>query len=166
MRLYSFTNMYLSRLQFGLQTAHVVSEIGVRGQTGKITSDAYCYFWKWAQQHKTIIILDGGYSENLYQLDGFFRSNENPYPWATFYEDPLALGSGIAEGPPGALTAVGIVLPERIYETAAYAREDEATRILLNTYALNQVVNPNIPNDLSNWEMDMVSELNKYKLAR
>ena len=158
--------MYLSRLQFGLQTAHVVSEIGVRWQTGQITTDAYTYFWKWAQNHKTIIILDGGYSENLVRLEDLFFTAENPYPWAAFCEDPLALGSGITEGRPGALTAVGIILPERIYETAAYAREDEATRLLLNTYALNQVVNPDIPNDLSNWEMDMVSELNKYKLAR
>ena len=158
--------MYISRLQLGLQTAHVVARIGVRGQTGRITSDAYCYFWKWAQHHETIIILDGGYSENLSRLEDFFGANENPYPWAAFREDPLALGSGTAEGPAGALTAVGIVLPERIYKTAELARKDEATRLLLNTYAMNQVVNPDIPNDLTNWEMEMINELNKYKLAR
>ena len=165
MRLYSFTNMYLSRLQFGLQTAHVVSEMFTRYHRG-CNDDEYDILQDWACNHKTIIIFDGGYSETLSHLEDFFSSFGNPYPWAAFREDPLALGSGIAEGPPGALTAVGVVLPERIYETAAYAREDEATRILLNTYALNQVVNPDIPNDLSNWEMDMVSELNKYKLAR
>ena len=162
--------MYLSRLQLGLQTAHVVSEMFTRYHRG-CNDDEYDILQDWACNHKTIIILDGGYSESINQLTEFFETHENPYPWAKFYEDPLALGGGVPnhetpEVPLGALTAVGIVLPERIYKTAELARKDEAVKLLVNTYACNQIINSDIPTDYTDWEMVMINELNQYKLAR
>jgi len=103
MRAYFFGNMYLSPIQQGIQAAHVTHELFL-----KYGIDSR--FYDWAQDHKTMILLNGGYSENLRELIALFDSRENPYPWAHFNEGEDSLD--------GALTSVGIVLPEKIYETA------------------------------------------------
>lgn len=105
MRLYSFVNMYLSPLQHGLQTAHTVSELFVKCPQNQLLKE-------WAHKHKTIIILNGGYSKNLYELERLFNSVDSyGYPWVSFNEEFDALE--------GARTAVSIVLTPKIYETSA-----------------------------------------------
>lgn len=61
LRLYSFTNYYLSDLQKGLQTAHLVSEMFTKYVTGKHKK----MLFEWATNHKTIIILNGGNSNGV-----------------------------------------------------------------------------------------------------
>jgi len=111
MRLYTFVNYYLSSIQQGVQTAHVVSELSIKG------GDMYK---EWAACHKTIIILNGGNNEELVDLRGFI-SGITTYPNASFYEDGASLG--------GIMTAHGIILPELVYnEMAEYrkSRDKEA----------------------------------------
>ena len=107
MRAYFFGNMYLSSIQQGIQAGHVIAEFFVdypETLTEKM-SDAGKLLWTWAQDHKTVILLNGGYSENLHRLCEFFDNYENHlYPWAYFHEGKDALD--------GALTCVGIVLPD------------------------------------------------------
>jgi hypothetical protein len=76
----------------------------------------------WATNHKTIIVVNGGMSDvsmlppdNTYNnlsetftLEAaaeLFKSPENTFPWASFYEPSIN----------NALTCVGIILPEEIY---------------------------------------------------
>ena len=108
MRFYSFTNAnYMSPLQLGLQTAHCVAEMSQQSKASEIYDD-------WAKNHKTIVILNGGNCAALEELCTFLDVHQNPYPSACFYEDKESLN--------GAITAVGIVLPEQVYEAAKYIR--------------------------------------------
>jgi len=133
MRLYSFTNMYLSPLQCGLQTAHLVSCL----YSNHYTFDDD-YFVRWAKDN-TIIILNGGNSQKLRELITLFENIGNTYPWASFSEDQQSLD--------GALTCVGILLPEKIY-TAAYQ---------LRT-------NPMVDIQLSDWEVTLIDTIDTFSL--
>lgn len=104
LRLYCFVNgLYLSSLQKGLQTAHVVSELHSKYGTN---SEIYN---QWASNHKTIIILDGTNHETVKKISGaiseFGKSLRLPY--ATFQEDEASLNC--------AYTATGIIMPEYLY---------------------------------------------------
>ena len=106
MRLYSFVNFYLSPLQHGLQTAHCVSELSCRYGVYSKRHDMYK---KWAEDHKTIIILNGGNAQSL--EDTYTRlvswADELEFPVVKFHEDERSLN--------GALTSVACVLPEDWY---------------------------------------------------
>ena len=98
-RAYILTNYYLSQLQCGLQSAHVISEMAMK---------KHKHFKQWATDDKTIIILNGGNSAQLAQFETFCKTDvNNNYCWAAFREDEMSLN--------GALTAVGIILPDNIY---------------------------------------------------
>lgn len=110
MRLYTFSNMYLSSIQIGIQTAHVTAELFMKSHS----EEGNMFLLDWANNHKTMILLNAGYSEELRRLIEFFDTNDNPYPWASFNEGQDALD--------GALTCVGIVVPEKVYELSSYIR--------------------------------------------
>jgi hypothetical protein len=108
-RLYSFVNMYLSDIQRGIQTAHLVHELFTKKPNYKHV-EQIDVLNEWAENHKTIIVLNGGYSDNLkdirYQLDR----------WADVYQLPMAYFNEGEDAPNGALTCVGIILPSDIYD--------------------------------------------------
>lgn len=109
MRFYSFTNAnYMSQLQLGLQTAHCVAEMSYRHP------EHTSMYSIWAEHHKTMVILNGGNCADLEDLYNFLNDLDNPYPFAKFHEDKASLNE--------AITCVGIVLPEEVYETAALIR--------------------------------------------
>jgi len=111
LRAYFFNNMYLQGAHSGIQSQHCTAELFVKYQW----LDSECQtdesdteiLYDWAQNHKTTIVLNGGMSGDLQALVELFESNENPYTWAFFKETEYALN--------GALTNVGIILPEKIY---------------------------------------------------
>lgn len=105
MRLYTFINYYLSSIQQGIQSAHIVSEL-----MHKSWEPDLAYMIKdWAQNHKTIIVCNGGNNESIENLARFFQIvADEKYPYTTFCEDQNSLC--------GALTGVGIILPEEIYD--------------------------------------------------
>ena len=102
-RLYCLTNMYLSSLQKGLQTAHVVGELALNS-----TDDL---FTEWAEKDKTIIVLNGGNSASLEAFEEFLSTSECVWPWAAFREDEQSLN--------GAITAVGVIVPESVYKNTS-----------------------------------------------
>jgi len=148
MRAYFFSNMYLSSLQNGLQTAHVVAEMFV-----KYTGAVDIYLQNWARNHKTIIILNGGYSSNLLQLCDLFSDPQNPYPWANFNEEQSALN--------GAATCVGIILPEKIYEFDYKEHTNSYNTTMLDYDPLLEQWY-----SFTSWEQNLIVELQKYSLAR
>lgn len=103
-RLYSLTNQYLSSLQKGLQTAHLVSDLALDAQ---MDSEVDRVFSAWASEDRTIIILNGGNSASLERWEQFLREYCQRWPWAVFREDQQSLN--------GAITAVGVIVPESVY---------------------------------------------------
>ena len=106
----------MSSIQHGIQTAHVVAEMFVKygwspsGQPNQTPFDVskFDQLIRWAKDHKTVIVLNGGDADDLIDLRAFLDSPDNPYPHAFFEESPGAMN--------GCLTSVGIVLPERMYD--------------------------------------------------
>jgi len=107
--------MYLSSIQQGIQAAHATHDMFVayRDRPGAASD----FLWEWATNHKTMILLNGGYLETMEQLWWFLDyTTDKPYPYAKFHEGTDSMG--------GMLTSIGIVLPEKIYLTAAAMRRD------------------------------------------
>lgn len=113
-RLYTFINFYLSQIQQGIQTAHIVHELfnkypNIAGAGAKLRD--------WSHDHKTIIVLNGGegraINEMLEVTKPFAAKMDLPY--AEFFED---------EGLGNIRTGFGIVLQEEIYN-AQYEKNDE-----------------------------------------
>lgn len=180
MRGYFWGNMYLSSIQQGIQSAHCMSEMFIKYQ---YTSSPHPLILSdWASHHKTMILLNGGYSETLRTLLTMFRKDSNPYPFASFNEGQDALD--------GALTCVGIILPERIYGASALARKNRVTvrtvgdfidtKCEVESYAtLDEIqetgqlvvaAEDNTSDEeviwkYNSWEAKLIAELNNYSLA-
>ncbi len=155
MRAYFFGNMYLSSIQQGIQAAHVVGDMFVKYRM----QDDECpqnILYKWAEDYKTMILLSAGYSEEIYNLEGFFKSGQNPYPWASFHEGVDALD--------GALTCVGIILPEEIYNASKSLRSPPIGATVGDF--LNGTYDPWNGYKPNEFELALVDKLNTYPLAR
>jgi len=167
MRFYAFCNYYLSSLQQGLQAAHVLTEMSLKA---RLKGGQYCHQYdNWASDHKTIILLNGGNDKDLRELLTFFNMS-NPYLYGSFCEDQQSLN--------GAMTCVGIILPENIYETVAAIRrgqlyfsnnrytfdetmfrdDDETEKLWLLQNFINMLSTP--------WELEMIKRLGEYGLAK
>lgn len=177
MRAYFFGNMYLSSIQQGIQTAHVTAEMFCKYPNTEWTASGSPnqHLHSWANDHKTMILLNGGYLETMEDLWRFFDKDENPYPYAKFHEGLDSLG--------GVLTSVGIVLPEKIYLTAAAIRRERPRRGEKSIADLIQengawVVGTNNVDgfvlkldeefrtlEFSKWEFDLMNRLNGFGLA-
>lgn len=119
MRGYAWSNMYLSSIQNGIQGWHANNEILAKYRA---TSPEFSVFLAWAKRHKTLILLNGGYADNLIRIEHTLtRLNKilrkNPLqqrllgvkgiPFASFREEVAALNA--------AMTSVFAVLPETCF---------------------------------------------------
>lgn len=163
MRLYSFTNMYLSSLQVGLQTGHCVADMFIKYH--KSPSIAHKTLLDWAEDHKTMILLNAGYAAAIQELISFFDSIEHQYPHGYFMESKEALE--------GVTTCVSIVLPAKIYDTAFALRKArnkwEDVIIGVDTDGNNIVMvidDCNSTWTLSPWECELIERLNTFNLAK
>jgi hypothetical protein len=166
MRFYGFGNYYLSSLQQGLQAAHAAVDLHVKYnilEQGhydiKPCQDMYN---DWAQNHKTMVLLNGGNSADLQDLFDFLYCEENPYPFVKFHEDEVSLN--------GALTYVGMILPEKIYSVAALMRSSwhvyNSEEKMLRVPDRNDTEYTTIFLDFSQFEYDLAQRLNLYGLAK
>ena len=160
MRFYSFVNAtYMSQLQLGIQTAHCVAEMMLHRNENSVT--------QWADEHKTIIVLNGGNVEGLTGIEDFFSERANPYPFVSFYEDKASLND--------AITCVGVVLPEDIYETAKLVRNrviyqergeiDYRYRIGSLEENARRAELCQLYNHMDSWHYDLITLLNSCKMA-
>lgn len=109
-RLYSFVNtLYMSQLQWGIQTAHCVS--GLSLQKGKA-------YKQWAQHDMTIIILNGVNVGRLLELKQIISAGAKKLKLqaTSFTEDEHSLG--------GVITAVAVLVPEWLY-TARHVQDED-----------------------------------------
>lgn len=108
LRAYFFGNMYIAPIQHGIQAAHVVTKLfATYGRDYE--SDAADVLYDWADLGVTKILLNGGYQSNLETVHTIFDiiAPKLGLPFAKFHEEEAALN--------GALTSVGIVVPEEVY---------------------------------------------------
>ena len=113
MRAYFFGNYYLSSIQQGIQAAHCLAEMFVLYTSGQTAHRLHT----WAQEHKTMILLNGGNDAELREKYNTlqFLCSELQYPCAIFTEDVDSLNC--------ACTCVGFVVPEKIYKYNEYERD-------------------------------------------
>jgi hypothetical protein len=114
-RLYAFVaNHYLSQLQLGLQTAHVVGSMSVKYDDDSREDGA---FRIWAAQDKTIIILGAGNHQGVIDCyTEITRTNTMALPRAIFYEDEESMND--------MATACGVVVPEKYWNVKFFQEAD------------------------------------------
>ena len=160
MRCYHLSNMYLSSIQAGLQSAHSQMELFVKYSGG---TPKGVQLYEWALNHKTMIILNGGFLSTMKEVLEFLDSEDNPYPWSVFYESEEAMG--------GMLTNIAIVLPEKIYETADLIRRRQIVPTLHilpgqdEETILKVVDQMKVYGRFSEFEIKMCNRLNNFGLA-
>lgn len=108
-RLYSFVaHHYLSQLQCGLQTAHVVGELTASCDQ----RDPKDTFFSWAEFDKTIIICGAGnhagVMDAFQQFTAFNNLLPEALPLALFEEDIVSMN--------GMATACGLIVPDYYYD--------------------------------------------------
>jgi len=151
-RAYFFTNMYISDIQRGIQTAHCISDMHMKY---KYHSDVNIKIVDhWANHDKTMIVLNGGYSSHLMELVSIF-SDQYDLPWEAFFESAEALG--------GALTCVGIIIPDYIYETAKLLRNMSESE--LNDITFGDIVYDGKSYKTTPLTIWLLENLSNYRLA-
>jgi hypothetical protein len=106
-RLYTFVaNHYISPLQCGLQTAHVVSELSLY----KTNTQQHAAFESWASMDKTIIICGAGNHAGVVACYDEIQRTASALdlPFAIFREDEQSMN--------GMATACGVIVPQKYYD--------------------------------------------------
>lgn len=122
MRGYFVVNMYLSDIQRGIQAAHCIHDMFVAYTNEYLpANEATDNLKRWATDHKTMIVLNGGSSQELEKFNTIvtnaafqYKYEERPFAHRTFEEENLGY----------ALTCVGVVLPTHYVDCIAQLRED------------------------------------------
>jgi hypothetical protein len=110
--------MYLSPIQCGIQSAHCIHDmfnkyIPEPSPDVHATSAAWNVLNEWSREHKTMIVLNGGTSEDLNEVfQSLWAVGLVDLPFQAFYEP------GIGD----ALTCVGVILTTRMVEAVQHAR--------------------------------------------
>jgi hypothetical protein len=159
-RLYSFVaNGYLSPLQCGLQTAHVVGEIAndVASHKGE-DIHSYRAFFEWAEQDKTIIICAAfnhqGVVDCYAELERTGRG-ALCLPSAIFREDEQSMNS--------MATACGIVVPQKYWDTEP--DQDKFTGSITAWVYNNIDTHEYERYPLTHPEGQFIAHIKKYRLA-
>lgn len=147
LRAYFFNNMYLQGIHAGIQTQHCTTEIFnkyYKYTLSQYQSEQSLTLNNWATNHKTTIVLNGGYASNLRYLIEIFNDTDNPYPFGYFCESEEALEDCI--------TSVGIILPKKVFEGSKYV----TTSLIKDRYV--QL------NNITSFELKIMKELSQCKL--
>jgi len=172
--------MYLSSIQQGIQALHATTEM-YNKYTGH-ESVQWTMLNDWAQNHKTVILLNAGYGQNIDVLNAFFEGiprpgmtrlrevydNYSPYPFAVFNESDEALG--------GAATSFGVILPAKIYNGASAMRNlnklrrDDQRRLDFEflsrlTVDLDDGIGP-VDVTYNKFEIELMERLGTFRLAQ
>ena len=148
MRCYTFGNYYMSSIQQGIQAAHSTAELFVKYQ------DKVQDLYDWAENHKTMVCLNGGNLQGLKDIETLLQSEDNNLPWASFYEDEESLGS--------ILTNIAIIIPEHIYDTSAKIRSGEYNVSITKIWDKEN----NFILELRIFDIKLIELLNSCQLAR
>lgn len=143
-RAYFFQNFYLQGIHAGIQSQHTTAEMFLKYSRGCDKGD---FLYEWAENHKTTVILSGGMQQDLETIYHHLSLKENPYPFSKFHEAAFSLN--------GALTNVGIILPDRIFK-APYLSEHFDGDEIFEQYRFE--------NKLTEWEVEFIRILKSKRL--
>lgn len=109
LRAYFVGNLYISQIQHGIQAAHVVTKMASKYGRELSAPREHEVFYDWADNGVTKILTCGGYQATLETVYAIFEivAYELQLPFAKFHEEIVSLN--------GALTSVGIIVPEEVY---------------------------------------------------
>ncbi len=145
MRAYFFCNFAIRTIQQGIQASHALAEMYEKYSPESIQGSM---LGEWARDHKTTILLNGGFHGTLIEIIKQFQNLEigegMVYPYSIFFEDEYTLN--------GAATAVGIILPSSVYEKE------------IKEMTMDQMLGL-APMNLSPLEMQLRAFLTKFSLA-
>lgn len=147
LRAYFFQNFYLQGIHAGIQSQHTTAEMFIKYPTSLFNQKISSYLWDWAKNHKTTIVLSGGMQCHLEEILTLLESKYNPYPWASFCEAEFSLN--------GALTNVGIILPERIFNAPFISKDFDGDEVF-EEYRFEH--------KLTEWEVGLIKVLKSKKL--
>lgn len=123
MRGYAWNNMYLSSIQQGIQGWHANNEVFNKY---KLTSEEVKTFLKWNRSHKTLIVLNGGYADNVTRIHDTlellakrFRKDTRVHSHAGVKAIPVTLFREEQASLNGSVTSVFTVLPEACFASAS-----------------------------------------------
>lgn len=169
LRCYTFTNFMLSPIQQGIQSGHAAMELVNRYMVFEGWQNGFAEpVAEWISYHKTIVCLNGGNADGIREIKLFLDEGYNPFPYAGFCEDHESLD--------GSLTSVAVILPARIFETAALLRN----RLLPEgvNYTFDKLLDEHrfsFPSEdggvdrvetYTPWEYELMRRLNGHGLAR
>lgn len=143
-RAYFFQNFYLQGIHAGIQSQHTTAEMFVKYSK---TEEKRIILYEWAKNHKTTVVLSGGMQCDLETLYEHLGSDENPYPFAKFHEADFSLN--------GALTNVGIILPDRIFKAPFISESFDGDEVF-EQYRFE--------NELTEWEVEFIKILKSKRL--
>ena len=144
MRFYAWGNMYLSSIQQGIQSLHCLSEMYIKYTDSIINTQQREDMFEWGRTHKTVVILNAGEMSALENVEDLMSRADNPYAWASWRESPESLN--------GALTNVGVILPERMYMAARDKKK------YWRNWENRQKLTP--------WEIELADLINSTYMAR
>lgn len=160
-RLYTFVaGLYLSPLQRGLQTAHVVSELMTKYKPD--FNDVGDSVYDWASNNKTIIICDAGNHQGVVDCWAELqRTGIDPrfVAGAIFFEDVQSMN--------GMATACGVVVPEKYWGAQFVPEVGEFNPARWDyTYVGADGSQRTMQYDLNYPEAQFISHIKKYRLAQ
>ena len=115
MKLYTFSHNMLSKEQQMIQAQHAQAQLFNRYVFKRYPGDEEQHksLKLWSTEYSTHVALNGGNSPELHDFNTFIAENRqngnHNFPFAAFWEDEC-----INE----MMTAIAIILPEKIYHTA------------------------------------------------
>jgi hypothetical protein len=138
----------LSSIQQGIQSGHAAMELvnkyyDNQNPTYVVDEHNWEVVLDWIQNDKTIVCLNGGNSESMFEWEKFLNTYENPFPWVSFHEDESSME--------GILTSIALILPARIYDVD-----------LEELYSMASFV----PGQFTAWEWELVNRVKSTSLAR
>lgn len=161
MRLYSFVNVYLSSIQQGIQTAHLVHEIFMNYEYER--SEERQMLVDWAKNHKTIITLNGGANQDILNVADFLAENcvsfSFPAAFGSFREDDYSLN--------GTMTCTGLVVPEYIYGAVNWKKMSEIaeSNVTYDKGTLDAIQYANIQENISSFFAVKTEEDGSYRIT-
>jgi hypothetical protein len=178
-RLYTFVNFYLSSIQQGIQSAHIVSNLFVKYSRDTLENDydvANDALWHWAEHDKTMIVLNGGTAfdirQNYIEVTALAsKCDVFAIPFTFFQEDHNALG--IYEH--GVVTGFGMVVPQEMWGATEYPLDQNKLNVTGDYFPFaTSYVYENIVNDKKSYvsflvespESKLISLIKKHSLAR
>lgn len=154
-RLYSFVNhIYMSPVQWGIQTAHCVSTL-----MSSVGPSHYHEIDTWAVDEPTIIVCQGG---NVGMLTALYEklkplTDTIDLPIVKFHEDMESLG--------GIITAVAVLVPEEMFDVK-FVKDGEDSYYVYAEYGTNQVIHRSeIPHGGSNPVYELIDIIKTARLA-